>query len=408
MLAPLASGTLRLLVLSFAFQFAFTAAADPGASLDSLLRPRVVKKLTPLKPQTFNQPSAQTDMHSQRVISGLLYPEERACKAGYGLCSTGYCCQLGGDCCTEGGCCDAGDWCYSTFCCKLSQDGCDSRGCCAIGDNCCEGGGCCSSSDYCIITDGIQACCPIGEVCSGISNQCDESGFVPCSNEDFCCKPGETCFRDSAGNPGCKSGGGGGGGVTTTTKTTATTHTATPTTTTGTTANAPTSVPAPPSGSSNVVIDVTVEEEITWTGDWSIVDSTCKAGANARKCTGDDINFNNGMLEYSFTGTAIYVSLWTTNAQYTIFLDDDFTAYGDSEGSNPAATPKNCTFGWSKTGLSAGSHYLSISLIGPVVDLRRDAKRDSGSPYSLEIQSFTITQSDGTSSSGGSAAVTGG
>jgi hypothetical protein len=43
-------------------------------------------------------------------------------------------------------------------------------------------------SDYCDVVDGTQGCCEIGKVCTGTSDECDKAGYVPCTNDDFCCR----------------------------------------------------------------------------------------------------------------------------------------------------------------------------------------------------------------------------
>ncbi|KAF7373058.1 hypothetical protein MSAN_00513300 [Mycena sanguinolenta] len=395
---------IRLLLISCVALNAFGAAetsSSPG------------RLLVPLKPR-YNKLSSKKQNHRRSgVISGLLV--RQSCEPGYGGCSDGGCCPIGGDCCASGGCCDTGEWCYSDFCCLLSETGCDNKGCCDVGDNCCEGGSCCASSDYCAVVDGVQGCCEIGKTCTGSSNQCDKSGYSPCTNDNYCCPTGETCFRDSNNNPGCESGGGGGGGTTTTKKTTTTTPATTTTkgTTTTTTnlntataggsapSSAPSSAPAAPAGSENVVIDVSTELDITWTGDWVVVPSSCNSGSKAKKVSGNSTSFEDGIMSFSFTGTRVYVSVVSVNAQYTISIDSAETDYGSPSGAT--ATPSNCTFGWSRTNLTAEEHFISISIFGAI-----DERRDIEAPWSLELQNLVITQpsSASVSLSGGQSSST--
>ncbi|KAJ6471441.1 hypothetical protein C8R45DRAFT_1014388 [Mycena sanguinolenta] len=373
-----------LLISSIALN-AFGAAETSSSSASLLM---------PLKPRYNRLSSQKQNLRRSGVISGLLV--RQSCEPGFGACSNGGCCPVGGDCCANDGCCDAGEWCYAAGCCLLSEDGCDNKGCCDIGDNCCEGGSCCASSDYCAVVDGVQGCCENGKVCTGTSNQCDKSGYSPCTNDDFCCPTGETCFRDSNNNPGCESGGGGGGGggsPTTTTKATTTTHQTT--TTKGTTAttnsntaapsSAPSSVPAAPAGSKNVVIDVSTDLNISWTGDWVVVPSTCTPGSKAQQVSGDSTSFADGFMSFSFTGTCVYVSVASLNAQYSITIDGDETEFGSLSGATP--TPGNCTFGWSRTNLTAEEHLIGISIFGLT-----DERRDIEALWSLEVQNLVITQ----------------
>ncbi|CAE6445466.1 unnamed protein product [Rhizoctonia solani] len=57
---------------------------------------------------------------------------------------------------------------------------------------------------YCV----TGGCCPIGKICTGGVGGCSVSGTYPCQNENFCCPSGTTCYRDSNGNPRCRTGGG--------------------------------------------------------------------------------------------------------------------------------------------------------------------------------------------------------
>ncbi|KAJ6541611.1 hypothetical protein B0H19DRAFT_1173822 [Mycena capillaripes] len=389
-------------------------------------------RLTPLRPRT-GQPQPRTNTRRATVIEGLLTP--RACPSGYGLCSTtGVCCPLGGDCCKDGHCCNAGDRCYGEgLCCTFgAEEGCDSLGCCPIGAQCCKGGSCCRGNENCVVIDGQLGCCPKGEVCGGISNPCKTAGYVPCANEDFCCPPGDTCYRDSENTPRCRNGAPPPPTTTpkppttapkppTTTPKPPTTTPKPPTTTnsdtesitgkTTTTGNsgttthsvpagtAPTSVPTPSSGSKNVVIDVS-STTIIWTGNWVIIDSSCSSGSKAKSCSGDlnTDDFASSNMSFSFTGTSVYVSVASKNAAYAIEFNGETITYGGDTNSIP--TPGNCTFGWSKTDLSVtGTHILNIYLHGPSDSF---SKRDLESPWSVEIQNLVITQPDSSASSSGS------
>ena len=46
-----------------------------------------------------------------------------------------------------------------------------------------------NNRDNCVITaSGVKGCCPIGSTCSGTPGQCSNSAYVPCSNDNFCCR----------------------------------------------------------------------------------------------------------------------------------------------------------------------------------------------------------------------------
>ncbi|KAG8923047.1 hypothetical protein FRC01_013286, partial [Tulasnella sp. 417] len=59
-------------------------------------------------------------------------------------------------------------------------------------------------SHNCVNVGVQQDCCPIGKSCSPIiGNGCAKSGYVPCDTDNFCCRPGYTCYRDSVGTRLC-------------------------------------------------------------------------------------------------------------------------------------------------------------------------------------------------------------
>ncbi|KAJ7691726.1 hypothetical protein B0H17DRAFT_1062462 [Mycena rosella] len=67
---------------------------------------------------------------------------------------------------------------------------------------------------------------------------------------------------------------------------------------------------------------------------------------------------------YNFLGTGIYGNLQSTNIWFTITVDEDETTFGSSEDSDSVAVPPNCTYGWSKMGLSGTDHLLEIMVKG--------------------------------------------
>ncbi|KAJ1305219.1 hypothetical protein OPQ81_000248 [Rhizoctonia solani] len=69
----------------------------------------------------------------------------------------------------------------------------DMQGCCPRGGECCIDG-CCGAGFRCV----LGGCCPVGETCLGGTRGCSVAGTYPCPNENFCCPPGSTCYRDSA------------------------------------------------------------------------------------------------------------------------------------------------------------------------------------------------------------------
>ncbi|KAJ7214555.1 hypothetical protein GGX14DRAFT_563372 [Mycena pura] len=243
---------------------------------------------------------------------------------------------------------------------------------CDAGESDC-GDGCCPSGLYC---DSF-GCCPNGETCTGSSGECPEADEISCGNGS-CCRPGQSCTSDME----CVDGGGGGGGGATTVKTTTTPKATTTHKTTATakpTSSAPTSVPSAPAGSQNVVIDVSTNTDILWDGHWTSGPSSCGSGT-AMSVGGTDL-FSDDSMSYDFTGTAIYLSFASNNAVIDIMLDDDEVTYGD-DGS--PETPGNCTFGWQRTGLSAGTHNLFIDPLGSQFNLNGPLNP----PWYFELQNF--------------------
>ncbi|KAJ7792347.1 hypothetical protein B0H14DRAFT_2931508, partial [Mycena olivaceomarginata] len=78
----------------------------------------------------------------------------------------------------------------------------------------CGDGSYCPAGEYCDVVDGLKDCCPDGKTCTstGNSDTFITPGYIPCADDDFCCPPGDICYRDSANTPRCSAGGGGDGG----------------------------------------------------------------------------------------------------------------------------------------------------------------------------------------------------
>ncbi|KAJ7442709.1 cytochrome P450 [Mycena galericulata] len=177
----------------------------------------------------------------------------------------------------------------------------------------------------------------------------------------------------------------------------------------------PTTVPNPPSGSTNVVVDVSsTSQDVTWTGAWEAESSsTCSSGTKVQRSSGTDsisVPFGAFSMSYNFTGSAVYVSLATNNALYGISLDGKTTFYGNPEFD--PATPDNCTFGYSSTGLAEKSTHALVISVGALHSGRKrglNARQGSDAPWSFEIESVVITQSGsgGSSSSPSSSGSSG-
>ncbi|KAF7308110.1 hypothetical protein MKEN_01173400 [Mycena kentingensis (nom. inval.)] len=163
-----------------------------------------------------------------------------------------------------------------------------------------------------------------------------------------------------------------------------------------TSATAPsfTTVPAAPLGSQNVPLDLLAGNtsiygypNLRWedhfsgppTRGWEDADSMCDpaTGRRVRECSGDqstagtetidgdEIRYYTctGSLSVLFYGTAIYVKLFSHNTAYSIYFADDLNAneplnstlynYRDLPS---APLPENCSYGWSRTNLSAALH----------------------------------------------------
>jgi hypothetical protein len=98
------------------------------------------------------------------------------------------------------------------------------------------------------------------------------------------------------------------------------------------------------------------------------------------------------MILFLPSGSAVYVSLATNNALYGISLDGKLTLYGFPD--LDPATPDNCTFGYSSTGLAEKSTHALVISVGSLRSARkRDLNARAGGstalsgPWSFEIES---------------------
>ncbi|KAJ6556058.1 hypothetical protein B0H19DRAFT_1235403 [Mycena capillaripes] len=150
-------------------------------------------------------------------------------------------------------------------------------------------------------------------------------------------------------------------------------------------ATGPTSAPTAPAGSTQIVVDVS-SNNITWTGSWLTVTSSCSSGSKAKKISGTADSFETGTMSYSFQGTAVYVQVASINAYYAVVIDEMDTTYGLS-GDSP--TPANCTFGWKSENLVTGTHLLEITAYGASSE-----PQGLQTPWSLEMQNLVVDQKD--------------
>lgn len=351
----------------------------PDTSIpDTLLTPLIIKPLGSSNVEARDEPG---------VLTGLL-ESRQSCSAGYGLCSTGRCCPLGGRCCSNGGCCGAGYWCYSTGCCSVTETGCANVSCCPTGARCCQGGGCCKSSENCVITaSGVKGCCPIGSTCSGTPGRCSNSAYVPCSNDNFCCPPGDICYRDTSGNaPRCRS------PSQNPSPPAATTTSTLPRTATTSSRALPSSsapsiptgngLPTPPSGSAFRVISVT-DSSITWKGpSWTVVFGPCNVNNTlpSKKTTSSD----HSLTFISNTSIAIYVNVASYNVYYDVYYNGRLTSY------SPSTSLPNCTYISLARDLTPGvSVNITIFIYGASLQSRQ-AETDSSS--SFDINNFVLME----------------
>ncbi|KAL0950054.1 hypothetical protein HGRIS_010061 [Hohenbuehelia grisea] len=257
-----------------------------------------------LKPLIFKplaSSTGDTDLATRdNPLAGLLQPRQ-SCPSGYGSCrnNPGRCCPLSGRCCTNG-CCRAGFWCYSSGCCSLSEIGCEQVSCCPVGSNCCKGGGCCSAGDYCTVVNGRRGCCEIGKICTSSSGQCTSSGYTHCAGEDFCCPSGDTCSRDSSGQPVCRRSSGSNPPppplITTATRTTSLTDTRT---STSSSFSIVSPIPTPDLNSLNIEV-TTSDTRISYSGAWLEEISRCADTISSRRSSSIGTSFT-----FRFEGTRL-------------------------------------------------------------------------------------------------------
>jgi hypothetical protein len=168
-------------------------------------------------------------------------------------------------------------------------------------------------------------------------------------------------------------------------------------TTTNSIQSVPTPAPTVPSGSNQIGVDVS-DSNITWTGNWVTVQSSCSSGSKAKMISSTEGGSLPVKMVYNFKGThycsqippvltedtgptSVSVKVASTNAWYTITLDTQTTTYGDVT-SRPA--PANCTFGWTRVDLpSSQAHVVRIVAYGATGGVH-------GSPWSLEVQNLVL------------------
>ncbi|KAJ7364235.1 hypothetical protein DFH08DRAFT_798615 [Mycena albidolilacea] len=146
----------------------------------------------------------------------------------------------------------------------------------------------------------------------------------------------------------------------------------------------PTPAPTVPSGSNQIGVDVS-DSNITWTGNWVTVQSSCSSGKAKMISSTEGGSLPVKMISPALTEdtgpTSVSVKVASTNAWYTITLDTQTTTYGDVT-SRPA--PANCTFGWTRVDLpSSQAHVVRIVAYGATGGVH-------GSPWSLEVQNLVL------------------
>ncbi|KAL0950050.1 hypothetical protein HGRIS_010058 [Hohenbuehelia grisea] len=357
------------------------------------------------------------------TLDGLLQRRQQAsaCLPGYGLCPNlpGKCCPAGGQCCNTGACCATGKICYATGCCNRGETGCGGKNCCVAGGDCCSDGGCCDAGHYCVNINGKAGCCVKGQTCGSGGGPCADRGFIKCSNENYSCAPGQTCYRDASNNVKC--------GVpqkppaqdpppkdppvqdpppqkppvqdpppqkppaqdpppdtpsprqnptpsTTITMTRTTTPgapqvtTAPPTTTrtpsTTSSLNVPTATPPPTQGFVNQIVNSS-DARITYFGDgWTQSTSSCFSNIRSQKASGVSHS-----LQFAFSGTGVYMNV-AKNANAGIFgvtlLNNQNTAVDttvevDAFASN---SESSCGIGWQRLGLQLSQYTLVVDVLG--------------------------------------------
>ncbi|KAJ6604442.1 hypothetical protein DFH09DRAFT_309700 [Mycena vulgaris] len=255
--------------------------------------------------------------------------------------------------------------------------------CCPTAHRCCSDGGCCQLSEFCDTVDGIKGCCPVGRTCTGAPP-------VTTADHDTTTRTGTT--------------------KTATSTTTTTSFTSTPTTTksagTTSTHTALSSVPTAPSGSQNVVVDMSASALVA-SGRWESTTSSCNSSAQSKTVASDGTTASEySTLFYSFQGTAIYMKSASINAHYTVALDTDVTEYGGTSSTGQTDAPPNCTFGWWRDNLDAKLHTVEIIVYGASSSL---VSARAVQPWAFELHNFIITKtsSGSSSASGGSGSTSG-
>jgi hypothetical protein len=126
------------------------------------------------------------------------------------------------------------------------------------------------------------------------------------------------------------------------------------------------------------------DQQIQYTGDWSQVKSSCDSSVMAMISSQ-----LNSYLTYSFKvlqGGAVYVD-FTQGPDAGVFLVELDGVQGEIDAYSNS-TPTSCSFPWSKTGLAAGLHNLTIVFTGP------SPQSPTMTPGSFELNGIELTSPD--------------
>ncbi|KAG9218748.1 hypothetical protein CCMSSC00406_0001138 [Pleurotus cornucopiae] len=143
-----------------------------------------------------------------------------------------------------------------------------------------------------------------------------------------------------------------------TTRTTApTTRTTAATTRPIVTSTVPSPTPVP--GSS--IVDITATDpRITYRGSWQSVASSCNSSSQSRMATEPFSSFS-----LDFQGNAVYLSLSSNNARYTVTVGGRTTTFGGFES---LVIPSNCSLSFEQAGLPTQSNTIQVTVSGSSLD----------------------------------------
>ncbi|KAF7432794.1 hypothetical protein PC9H_004737 [Pleurotus ostreatus] len=109
------------------------------------------------------------------------------------------------------------------------------------------------------------------------------------------------------------------------------------------------------------IVDITATDpRITYRGSWQSVASSCNSSSQSRMATEPFSSFS-----LDFQGNAVYLSLSSNNARYTVTVGGRTTTFGGFES---LVIPSNCSLSFEQAGLPTQSNTIQVTVSGSSLD----------------------------------------